>query len=78
MPVILVVYDAAKDQAYWLHVQAYFVGPRRGPRRRTQVTTTAYLPREQVVNEAAIRQFAQLRDANRTRIERLLYNDNQD
>jgi hypothetical protein len=68
MPVIPVLYDAQEDRAYWLHVQPYFTGPRRRPRRRIQETTTVYLPCHQVVNEAAVRQFAELRDAALSRI----------
>src|SRR6202034_3094667 len=58
MPVILILYDAQEDRAYWLHLQPYFVKSRR----RQGATTTVYLPCDQVVNEVAVRRFAELRD----------------
>jgi hypothetical protein len=60
-PVILIVYDASEERAYWLHVQSYFANRRR-PRRGTGATTTVYLPRDRILDEAAIRQFAAIRD----------------
>jgi hypothetical protein len=75
MPVILVLYDAHADRAYWLHVQPYFTAQRHRSRRETQATTTVYLPRHQVVNEAAIRQYAGLRDAVMSRIQGVLFDD---
>jgi hypothetical protein len=68
MPVILVLYDAQADLAYWLHVQEYFVGPRRRPIGKVPATTTARLPGDQVLDESAIRRFAQFRDAVFARI----------
>jgi hypothetical protein len=75
MPVILVLYDAREDQAYWLHVQPYFTVPRRRPRRRTEATTTVYLPRDHVVNEAAVQRFAEFRDAVLSRIRRVIFDE---
>ena len=63
MPVILVLYDAADDKAYWLHVQSYFGGQRRRPPKNAGVTTTAYLQCDDIVSEAAIRRFGGFRDA---------------
>jgi hypothetical protein len=71
MPVILILYDAHEDQAYWLHLQPYFMRPRR----RQGATTTVYLPCEQVVNEAAIRRFAVLRDEVLARIQRVIFDE---
>jgi hypothetical protein len=61
MPVILILYDAVADKAYWLHVQDYF--SRRRSVRTSGATTTVYLPISQIVDEAAIRQFGIFRDA---------------
>jgi hypothetical protein len=73
MPVILVVYDAKADQAYWIHVQQYFAGRRQTIRDRASATTTVYLPHDQIVNESAIVQFAALRDAVMARIRGVIH-----
>jgi hypothetical protein len=62
LPVILVVYDATEDRAYWLHVQGYFaalpdfnlfgIGPK----------VSVHLSAEQILEPATVRQFAALRD----------------
>jgi hypothetical protein len=58
MPVILVVYGARKNVAYWLYVQSYF-------RKRTDFnlftagkTVTVQIPKANVVTPAAVRKFA--------------------
>ena len=62
MPVILVVYDARKNVAYWLYVQSYF-------RKRTDFnlftagkTVTVQVATANVVVPAAIRKFARFRN----------------
>jgi hypothetical protein len=55
-PVVLVVYDAREDVAYWLYVQAHFAAG-RAPAGRRQ-TVTARIPTANVLDEAAIRRFA--------------------
>jgi hypothetical protein len=62
MPVLLVVYDAAADTAFWLYVQAYFQLPGRRRPRITH-TTTVYIPRENVVTVDAVRRFGQFKAA---------------
>src|SRR5438105_586468 len=48
MPVILILYDASEDTAYWLHVQPYFGGRPRA-RRQAGATTTIQVPIHQVL-----------------------------
>jgi hypothetical protein len=62
-PVVLIVYDARKEVAYWLYVQSYF-------RRREDFnlfaagqTVTLRVPTANVVSTAAVRRFARFRDA---------------
>ena len=55
MPVILILYDAIADAAYWVHIRSYFAGRRSD--WRTQATVTVYLPKANVVDETAIRTF---------------------
>jgi Domain of unknown function (DUF4365) len=61
-PVILIVYDARKDVAYWLYVQSYF-------RRLTGFslftagqTVTIQIPIANIVTRTALRKFARFRD----------------
>jgi hypothetical protein len=62
LPVILILYDAVKDKAYWLYIQQFF-----GERRKLSTTEAGRkiavsIPMRNVVHEAAIRRFAQFRD----------------
>jgi hypothetical protein len=65
-PVILVVYDAQEDRAYWLYVQAYFRQMQWAARATVAATVTVHIPAGNVLDEAAIRLFAQFRDAVRS------------
>ncbi len=62
MPVVLVVYDAPQDQAYWLYVQEYFRRWRWARRAGPTTTATVHVPAGNVLNEAAVRLFARFRD----------------
>ncbi len=62
MPVILIVYDAGGDTAYWLNVQEYFRGRSWAERAGAAATVTVHVPTENFVDEAAIRRFARFRD----------------
>jgi hypothetical protein len=62
MPVILIVYDASADTAYWLYVQSHFESRRRQLRSRGRATLTVRIPRANVLNQAAVRRFAEFRD----------------
>jgi hypothetical protein len=63
LPVMLIVYDASTDTAYWLHVQEYF--REQGGFDLTMVgeTITVYLNLSDVVNTDAMRQFARRKAA---------------
>jgi hypothetical protein len=56
-PVILVVYDAQADLAYWLYVQAHFEGRERLLARRGK-SITVHIPMANRLDEGAIRYFA--------------------
>jgi hypothetical protein len=62
-PVILIVYDAQLDVAYWLYVQAYFESRPKLNLSNIPATITVYLESKNVVNESAMREFARFRDA---------------
>jgi hypothetical protein len=61
-PVILVLYDAPADMAFWTYVQQYFEQlPRFDPDHGPGVVTVR-IPRINVLDSAAIQYFAQCRD----------------
>ena len=60
-PVILIGYDAGAERAHWLYVQAHF-GKRRFQVNAGPDQVTVRVPTAQVLNAAAIRQFAEFRN----------------
>lgn len=58
LPVILIVYDAIADRAYWLFVQAYFQQQSAFDLSLAGETVTLYIQQNSLVNEDAMRQFA--------------------
>jgi uncharacterized protein DUF4365 len=63
MPVILVIYDARQDRAWWLYLQEALRGAGRERRFRHMRTLTVHVPTANTLDTAAIRQFARFRDA---------------
>lgn len=62
MPGILVIYDAPRDRAWWLHLQAALANvtaKRRVPKR---ATLTLHVPTRNRLDAEAIRRFARMRD----------------
>lgn len=70
MPGILVVYDALQDRAWWLHLQEALRGLKPRKPGRLAATASLHVPLTNILNEAAIRGFARLRDAAFERGER--------
>ncbi|MCI0407374.1 MAG: DUF4365 domain-containing protein [Acidobacteria bacterium] len=62
MPVILVVYDAQAERAYWLYVQAEFEKQPNVVKAQGPQTMTVRLPRSQRFIPSAVRKFAQYKD----------------
>jgi Domain of unknown function (DUF4365) len=62
MPVVLAVYDATQDEAYWLYVQEHFESGRAGRLDRAGAKMTVHVPRTNIVTPAAMRCFAGFRD----------------
>jgi hypothetical protein len=58
MPVILVVYDARDEVAYWLYLQAYFQEQTGFDLAQVGQAMTVYLNRSDLIHQDAIRQFA--------------------
>ena len=62
-PVILIVYDAPNERAYWFYVQAAFPGARRFRAVRGSASLTVRIPIGQVLDATAIRRFQLFRDS---------------
>lgn len=62
LPVILVVFDAKKEVAYWLYVQSYFSREPGFNLFTAGKTITVQVPIANVVNVSAVRKFAGFRD----------------
>jgi hypothetical protein len=60
-PVILILYDAREDKAYWLHVQSEWGEGRIFRLAHAGTTVTVHIPRAHVFNEAAVRQLRRLK-----------------
>jgi hypothetical protein len=67
MPGILVIYDAIQDRGWWLHLQETLRTIKGKHRQRKADTMTLHVPLVNILDEAAIRHFARLRDAALTR-----------
>jgi hypothetical protein len=62
LPIILIVYGASPDRAYWLHVQGHFAALPEFNLFQAGKSVTVHLPANQVLDPTAIRHFASLRD----------------
>jgi hypothetical protein len=62
MPVILILFDAPKETAYWVHVQSYFRAGKGFDPEDEGGMLTVRIPRSNVLDAAAMRQFARYRD----------------
>jgi hypothetical protein len=61
-PVILILYDARKDVAYWMYVQEYFRRQKGFNLFTAGQTITVPVPTANIVTTAAVRRFARFRD----------------
>ena len=65
-PVMLLLYDAREDRAYWLYVQEYFRQTQWTTRASAASTMTVRVPADNVLDEASVRLFARFRDELRS------------
>lgn len=63
MPVVLVIYDAKKDKAYWVYVQRYFTHVAKFSLANATKRYTIRVPTEQVVDEGAVYKFEEFKQA---------------
>lgn len=75
MPVILIVYDARQDCAYWLYTQAYFRQLPHFNLATAGETVSLHIKRSHVVNAEAIQQFAQFKQKVLDQIRGVIHHD---
>lgn len=75
MPVILIVYDAPADVAYWLYIQHYFAKKKADIWNQRQQTVTVRLPRTNQLSVAIIKLFAQHKQTTLDRLEKLSHDE---
>ncbi|MCI0379569.1 MAG: DUF4365 domain-containing protein [Gemmataceae bacterium] len=63
LPVILVIYDAKSDRAWWLHLQEALRADKPRTLARTPGTLTVTVPLANILDAAAVRRFRRFRDA---------------
>jgi hypothetical protein len=61
VPVFLVLYDATLRQAYWLHIQGYFLEDTARQPRRGAKTVRVYVPAPNLVNRQAVATWRELK-----------------
>jgi hypothetical protein len=62
-PVVLVLYDARADRAYWLHVQNYFANLAGFDLARCGERVRVAIPRAQVLDRKAVRSLTRAKNA---------------
>jgi hypothetical protein len=77
MPVILIVYDARKDIAYWLYVQSYFRRQKGFNLFAAGQSVTVRMPVANVVNEAAVRRFGRFRDRILAQVSKVTHDEDE-
>jgi hypothetical protein len=63
LPVVLVLYDAQADVAYWLYVQSYFSGRPERERGDSPLTTTLHISRSDRLDAPSFRHLAARKNA---------------
>lgn len=61
-PVVLALYDAKADTAYWLYVQEYFARLEGFDVRRSPERVSVSIPRSNVLNREAMRDLARIKN----------------
>jgi len=62
MPVILIVYDAQQDKAYWLYTQEYFENSPNFRIKPGQTKVNLHISKNNLVSEAAIQEFRRYKE----------------
>ena len=67
-PFIFVIYDATKEEAYWLHIQDYFKNGKMGNYRTKSCTVR--INTKQTINASAMQELRKLKNRIQSRLER--------
>ncbi len=78
MPVLLILYEARKDTAYWLDVQSYFRRQKDFNLFAAGKTVTVVVPVANVVTPAAVRRFARFRDRILAQLRKVIHAEETD
>lgn len=62
-PVLLIVYDAPKDKAYWVYIQNCFESMPAFSLKNVKKTYSIRVPMHQVIDQEAIRKFAEFKQS---------------
>jgi hypothetical protein len=65
-PVILILFDASRRRAYWLHVQGYFHEEATRKPKKGAKTVRVCVPKRQTVNRRAIAKMRELKQSARS------------
>jgi hypothetical protein len=72
MPVILILYDATRRRASWLHIQRYFRDEAGRQPKKGAKTVRVHVPARQVVNRRAIATMRKLKQEPLGRVMRVI------
>ena len=75
MPVILIVYDAPRDAAYWLYVQSYFNRLKDFNLFAAGRSVTVQIPSGNMLTPSAMRRFAKFRDRVLEQMRRVVHDE---
>jgi hypothetical protein len=75
MPIILVMYDAPTEVAYWLYLQAYFKSQPGFDFNKIKTKVTVRIPTANIVDQAAMRKLAEYRNAILAQMEGMVHHD---
>ena len=65
-PVILVLYEAKRDNAFWVHIQDYY----KARAKPMGLTTTITFDRKNMITESAVREFRKRKNRIQKKIEK--------
>jgi hypothetical protein len=68
MPVVLVLFDASRRRAYWLHLQGFFKADATRRPAKGAKSIRVRVPVKQPVNQRAIAQMRELKQQTQTRL----------
>jgi len=79
-PFFLVLYDASRDEAYWVYIQRVFTRPEWKERleNATSGTLNVHIPTGNRLNEGAVRQFSEFLNRILNQVEGVIWHGDDD